>query len=303
MEKDYLIEKWLANDLTEAEQKAFEQLEDHDFLTEIIDCGQYFKATHFSSPPPFEELEARLTSESPVVRRIGWIKPLLRLTGAIVVGLGIYFLFFFSNLTEVTTLASQKTTIELPDASSVTLNAASELSYNKKHWDRNREVNLDGEAYFKVAKGEVFDVITEDGVVTVVGTQFNVKQRNDYFEVYCYEGVVRVTTPNEVKELKAGDGYQLFRGKSSLRTVTYQAPQWIKEISDFRAVPFREVIAELERQYDVTVRYDGVDPDRLFTGGFVHNSLDNALRSITEPQELTYTLESNNQVRLKKRGQ
>ena len=302
MEKDYLIEKWLANDLSESEQQAFEQLEDYDFLTEIIDSAQYFKASEFSGPPPFEVLEDRLTSEAPV-RQINWIKPLLRLTGAIVVGLGIYFLFFFSNLTQVTTLASQKTTIELPDASTVTLNAASALSYNKKRWNLNREVNLDGEAYFKVAKGKVFDVITDDGVVTVVGTQFSVKQRQDYFEVKCYEGIVRVTTPDETEELKAGDGYRLYQGQSSKRSVTYQAPQWIKEVSDFRAVPFKEVIAELERQYNVQVDYDGVDPNRLFTGGFVHNNLENALRSITEPQELIYTLESDNQVRLKKSGQ
>ncbi len=302
MEKDYLIEKWLANDLSAEERKAFEQLEDHDFLTEIIDSAQYFKASEFSGAPPFEDLEARLTSEVPL-RKIGWIKPLLRLTGAIVVGLGIYFLFFFSSLTEVTTLASEQTTIELPDASSVTLNAASALSYNKKRWNQNREVNLDGEAYFKVAKGKVFDVITEDGVVTVVGTQFSVKQRKDYFEVKCYEGIVRVTTPNEVEELQAGDGYRLYQGKSSKRSVTYQAPQWTKEVSDFRAVPFSEVIAELERQYNVQVDYEGIDPNRLFTGGFVHNNLENALRSITAPQELTYTLESDNQVRLRKSGQ
>ena len=302
MEKEYLIEKWLANDLSESERKAFEQLEDHDFLTEIIDSAQYFKASEFSSPPPFEELEARISSDVPV-RKISWIRPLLRLTGAIVVGLGIYFLFFFSNLTEVTTLASEKTTIELPDASTVTLNAASALSYNKKRWKQNREVNLDGEAYFKVAKGKVFDVITEDGVVTVVGTQFSVKQRQDYFEVKCYEGIVRVTTPNEIEELKAGDGYRLYQGISSKRSVTYQAPQWIKEVSDFRSMPFSEVIAELERQYNVKVDYEGVDPNRLFTGGFVHNNLENALRSITAPQELTYTLESDNQVRLKKSGQ
>ena len=297
MEKEYLIEKWLANDLSADEQKAFEQLEEYDFYRRIIKSGQYFKASHFSSRPSFESMEARLKPEVPV-RKLNWLRPVLGLTGTIVIALGIYFMFFFSFLTEVTTLASQKTTVELPDSSVVTLNASSELSYNKNRWNSNREVNLDGEAYFKVAKGEVFDVITDNGVVTVVGTQFNVKQRNAFFEVSCYEGIVRVTTKNEIHELKAGDGFRLQMGSGSLRKINYQAPQWIKAISDFEAVPFGEVISELERQYGISIQFEGIEPNRLFTGGFVHDNLENALRSITEPQGLTYILESEKQVRI-----
>jgi len=302
MEKKYLIEKWLANDLSEDELKAFELLEDHDLHMDIIEGAKHFKASHFSKAPPFEVVEARLNSEVKV-KKLNWMQPLLRLTGAFVIGIGIYFLFFFNNLTEVSTMASQKTTIELPDASTVTLNALTEISYNKSRWDRNRAVNLEGEAYFKVAKGEVFDVITEEGIVTVVGTQFNVKQRDNFFEVKCYEGIVRVSAKDQTKELQAGDSFRLYQGDISLGNTTFQSPQWTKEISDFRSVPFNEVVAELERQYNITITYDDAYRGRLFTGGFVHNSLENALRSITEPQELTYTIESSNQVRLQKRGQ
>ena len=302
MEKEYLIKKWLANDLTEEELKAFELLEDHKLHTEIIENAEYFKASHFSKPDAFEKLDERLSTHVPV-KKINWMRPLLRMTGIFVIGIGVYFLFFFNNLTQIQTLASEKTTIELPDASTVVLNALSEISYNKNGWNRSREVNLDGEAFFKVAKGEVFDVITSGGIVTVVGTQFNVKQGENYFEVKCYEGIVRVSSKDNTKELLAGDTFRIYQSKVSFSRTTYQIPQWTKDISDFHSVPFYEVIDELERQYNIQVTYDTTIEKRLFTGAFVHNNLDHALKSITEPQELTYAIESSNQVRLKRIGQ
>lgn len=301
MEKEYLIKKWLANDLTEEEAKAFESMEDHALHTQIIEDAAYFKASHFSKAEGFEKLESRLPKEVPV-RKMSWIRPLMRLAGAFVIGLGIYYLLFSNNLTHVQTLASQKTTVELPDASLVTLNALTEISYHKSRWNSNREVHLDGEAFFKVAKGEVFDVITEEGTVTVVGTQFNVKQRSNYFEVKCYEGIVKVVAQNTTKELLAGDTFRLYGDDITFNTTSYQLPQWTKDVSDFKSVPFSEVIAELERQYNISVTYNTENATRLFSGGFVHDNLDNALKSITEPLELTYTMESSTKVRLKTSG-
>jgi len=301
MEKEYLIKKWLTNDLTEDELKAFELLEDNALHTDIIENAAYFKASHFSKPDSFEKLETRLKKEV-TVRKMNWMRPLLRLAGAFVVGIGIYFLLFANNLTHVKTLASQSTTVELPDASMVTLNALTEISYKKKGWSRSREVHLNGEAFFKVAKGEVFDVITEEGTVTVVGTQFNVKQRSNYFEVKCYEGIVKVVVENTTKELLAGDTFRLYGNDITFNTTSYQIPQWTKDVSDFRSVPFSEVIAELERQYNISITYNVENATRLFSGGFVHNNLDNALKSITEPLELTYIMETSNKVRLKPSG-
>ena len=67
MDKDYLIKKWLANDLTEEELKAFELLEDHDLHTEIIESAHYFKASHFSKVAEFEKLEDRLSDENQII--------------------------------------------------------------------------------------------------------------------------------------------------------------------------------------------------------------------------------------------
>ncbi len=300
MDKDYLIEKWLKDELTAEEKNAFEALDDFELNQAIIENAQHFKASHFSEPVDFETFKKSLPSKKQTTP-VRWMTPFMRIAALLVVGLGIYFLFFFSNLNTVSTLASEKTTIELPDTSEVVLNALSTLSYNEGKWDEKREVALEGEAFFKVAKGKVFDVITEEGVVTVVGTQFNVKQRGNFFEVKCYEGKVRVTTGTNVKELTAGDSFRLIDGTLRLFETSHEQPQWTQNISSFKAVPFKEVVAELERQYAVTVVMDDDSFNPEFTGGFAHGDLENALKSITQPLELTYNIESNNLVRLKKR--
>jgi ferric-dicitrate binding protein FerR (iron transport regulator) len=53
-----------------------------------------------------------------------------------------------------------------------------------------------------------FSVNTTAGVITVLGTQFNVKERN-YFEVHCYEGLVSVTHNNETIKLPPGKHFEL----------------------------------------------------------------------------------------------
>lgn len=301
MDKEYLIEKWLADELTPAEMEEFQALDDYALNKAIIEGVAHFKADQFSKVADFSELEERLPSQAtqPKVRTLHWTKPLLRVAAVAVIAIGLYFTLFYNTTTRVETLAAEKVTVELPDESVVTLNALSEISFNKRNWDEKREVQLNGEAFFDVAKGAIFDVITEDGLVRVVGTEFNVKQRDGYFEVKCFEGVVRVSALDTDKELRVGDTYRLYNGEITFDEISGDEPTWTQNVSTFSRVNMTEVISELERQYNITVVFDDVNTDRLFTGGFVHNNLENALNSITEPMDLTYEMESSNLVRLK----
>ena len=298
MDKEYLIQKWLTDELSEQEMEAFKQLDDYPELTGIVANARYFKASEFSTIDNFETFSTRLEKHTVPVRKLNWTKPFLRIASVFVIGLALSYFFLFNGDVEIQTLAGEKTTIELPDASTVVVNALSELSYSKDKWKDERKVQLDGEAFFKVAKGAKFDVITSEGIVSVVGTQFNVKQRGEYFEVKCFEGIVKVTTKNTSELLKAGDSYRFSNGTSLLGKTVYQNPQWTKNVSSFERVSLGEVIAELERQYNVNVRTENLDTDRLFTGGFVHDSLENALKSISEPLNLEYSIESTNMVRI-----
>ncbi len=296
MEKEYLLQKWLNDELTPEEWEAFKALPDYRFYVDIVEDSKKFKASDVSKVDDFESFNHKLKRKKTKQTIPLWSNPYLRIAGVIVIALGLYFSIFYNSMTQVNTLAHQKTTIELPDASTVTLNAASEVEFNKRNWDKKREINLEGEAFFKVQKGKTFDVVTSNGIVTVVGTEFSVKQRDHYFEVKCFEGIVKVTSNSISKTLTAGKTYRILEGKFSESITASSEPQWLHNVSSFETVPFKEIVAELERQYDVTVELQNMTQNPLFTGGFVHNNLDNALMSITQPLNLTYKIVSLKQV-------
>ena len=73
-------------------------------------------------------------------------------------------------------------------------------------------------------------------------------------------------------------------------------PKWTSNRSNFKAIPLKEVFAELERQYNVKVIFKNTDTSRYFTGVFANDNIENALISITKPMSLTFKISSPNQV-------
>lgn len=292
MNKEDLIEKWLKDELTNAEMEAFKQLEGYELNMAIIENAKHFKASEIATVEDFDAFKKRYYARKTLLKKTNWLNQLLKIAAVLVIALGVYFTVFFDNAVHIETLAGEKNTIELPDHSSVTLNALSEIEYNKSQWDTKRIVHLEGEAYFKVTKGKTFDVITKEGVVTVVGTQFNVKQRDHYFEVKCFEGKVKVTSNGIERILELGETYQILEGRFLESKTTFKTPSWMDNKSFFEAVPLKEVLAEMERQYNIEITYKNINTGRLFTGGFVHDNLENALIAITKPMNLTYELSS-----------
>ncbi|MEM9680829.1 MAG: FecR domain-containing protein, partial [Bacteroidota bacterium] len=222
-----------------------------------------------------------------------WLKPLIGIAAVLLIGFSIF--YYTSGLdTTVETLAAEQTTFELPDNSSVDLNAVSSLVYNKRKWSNDRQVILDGEAFFKVAKGSKFDVKTKDGIVSVLGTEFNVKQRQNYFEVSCYEGLVSVTHHKKTIKLTPGKSYAVIDGKIITdEKENTNSPGWINNESRFSSRPLKYVIEEFQFQYNIEVSTKDIDTQQLFSGSFTHDNIDLALKSITLPLNLTYSKSGN----------
>ena len=293
MERENLIKKWLDDELNAHELEAFKKLEDYDELI-LLDANlQHFKAEDYDTSIELNKLKAAIKTVENNKPKTTWFKPLLRIAAILAICFSVY--YYTTTLdTTITTLASEKTSIELPDASNVSLNAESLITFNRKKWNDARDVQLEGEAFFKVAKGSTFNVITETGKVTVYGTEFNVKQRDNYFEVICYEGLVGVTYKSQQTKLSPGDSFLIMDGKLIAKEKeTNTTPSWLHNESQFESLPYIQVIAEFERQYNVKINSDAVDTDQLFTGGFSHNNIDVALKSITLPLHLTYSKTKN----------
>ncbi|EDP97896.1 FecR domain-containing protein [Kordia algicida OT-1] len=291
MKREELIQKWLDHALTPQELEAFKQLDDYEELTKMNNALQYFKAPEVDVEAAYNTVKTTAKNTS---KPTSWFKPLLRIAAILVIGLGTYMYATLPTLTTFETVAANKKLVELPDTSAVTLNAVSSLSFDEDSWKEKREVTLDGEAYFKVEKGNTFSVLTDDGIVTVLGTQFNVKQRDNLFEVFCYEGAVQVSHNNTTLVLKPGERYLILNGKEFRNEKeNLKEPSWIRNESSFKSLPLQEVIQEFERQYNVTVDAKNVDTSMIFTGSFTHTDMDMALQSITLPSQLKYQKKQN----------
>ena len=287
MNREELIKKWLDHNLNANELEAFKKLEDYDALVKLNTITKQLKAPEYNTSEELSSVLSRLTAHQKP--KTNWTPIIARIAAIFVICFGIY--FYTSNLnTEVTTLVAQKDNIVLPDNSSVDINSVSKIEFSKNSWRDNREVKLEGEAYFKVAKGSKFSVITPKGTVSVLGTQFNVKQRDNYFEVVCYEGIVAVDFNNTQTKLKAGDRFLSIDGKLiTNEKENSKAPSWLTGNSIFKSLPYKTVVKEFERQYDVKISLQNINDSQLFTGSFTHNNMELALKSITLPLQLTYT--------------
>lgn len=296
MENDYYIKKWLEGTLTADERKVFEASDEYLALENFSQSLIGFKAPEYDVEGELERFNAKKPSKGKVVK-LTWVKPLLKVAAVFLVLFGAYFYFLANSTISFKTTAAEKTELFLPDSSRVILNALSEISYDKYNWKDERSVELKGEAYFEVAKGSKFEVHTSSGTVSVLGTEFNVKDRTDYFEVICYGGLVQVKTSKEAVKLPAKHMFRLINETIAKRSqIRQDSPGWIAEESFFQSVPFLQVVEEFERQYNVSIIMNDVNTNQFFTGSFTHANMSLALKSIAYPLNLKYQITEDQQI-------
>lgn len=300
MNKEDLLIKWLDGELSAAELDTFQQQKEYASYEKLYKNAIYFKSPKINKEQQYTNFHLKLAKENTAPKFIQSYKFLLRIAAVLVIGFSLYFTLNNGDLVKVNTLVAQHTNIILPDNSEVMVNAASVVKYNKEDWDKKRQLTLEGEAFFKVAKGAKFEVKTKMGIVTVLGTRFNVKHRNKLFEVQCFEGLVNVEIDKTNIKLQAGETIRFINNKLIEGKTSLTKPSWIDGKSSFKSIPYYEVIAEFERQFGVIIIIENVDKDKLFTGSFVHDNKELALKSITQPFKLRYDIDNKN-VKLFKR--
>lgn len=93
--------------------------------------------------------------------------------------------------------------VDLPDGSQALLNKNSTISYDQSF--TSREITQTGEVFYIVEKaGKSFTVNTDNGQVTVKGTEFNVKADEQNLEVEVEEGSVEMKVDKGVKLVSNG---------------------------------------------------------------------------------------------------
>jgi ferric-dicitrate binding protein FerR (iron transport regulator) len=237
------------------------------------------------------KLKTQSTSKKGKVVQFNF-KKLYKYAAAVVVLLTTSYLFLFNNEANFNTNYAQTKNFNLPDSSEVVLNANSEITFSKNDWENSRNLNLNGEAFFKVQRGKKFTVNTEIGEVTVLGTQFNVKERDNYFEVKTYEGLVSVTYKDTLVKLPRGTIFKVVDGViATTNTFDVNEKSWLQKESNFKSIQLRFVLEEIENQFGYNIETKNVDLNKLYSGGFTHTDINIALQSVTIPLQLSYKIE------------
>lgn len=167
--------------------------------------------------------------------------------------------------------------IHLPDGTKVWLNAATTLKYAINFTGaKERRVELNGEAYFEVAKDKAhpFKVLSKGQEVEVLGTHFNVNAYADErnIKTTLLEGAVQVMALNAGKNknkevLKPGQQSVLAQNQFNVIAVDAEAEvTWKNGRFTFVDEPIESIMRKVARWYDVEIVYKGDMKEKVFAG-------------------------------------
>ncbi|GAB6123647.1 FecR family protein [Dysgonomonas termitidis] len=192
-----------------------------------------------------------------------------------------------------------KTKLFLPDGTLVWLNSGTRITYNTGYGVDNRNIKMDGEAFFDVTRNEglSFKVAVNDIQVSVLGTSFDVEayQRDKEISVSVMTGQVSVGKMNDkiFGVLKPNEKIVINKDKNSFKLTTCD-PEidgiWrhgqLKIIND----PMPVVISKMERWYGVNITIEGKISREYYWMTIKTESLTEILELINKITPITYKI-------------
>lgn len=248
------VEEWRARDI--ANERRFEQFK------MIWDSSKNFTADpDIDAQASLQSVKQRAAEQKPQAKvvslhRYGWLK--IAAVLLFIAGGSWLFVSKFMNAQVVFETQDMVKTDTLSDGSMITLNKYALLNYPTRFRGEQRNVALvKGEAFFSVApnKAKPFIISTGGATIKVVGTSFNVKNRNGMVEVIVETGIVQVTDnrnramiilkPGEMALLNAATG-KLIKIKTPDKLYTYyRSHEFVA-----KGVPLYRLVQVLNEAYD-----------------------------------------------------
>lgn len=198
----------------------------------------------------------------------------------------------------------ERATLILPDGTKVSLNSESVFTYPASFGKTDRNVRLEGEAYFEVTHDEElpFLVQLKQAYVKVLGTTFNIHAYpvDSWVETALVEGQVEfyeAADPNNRITLSPDQ-----TARFDMYTCTFErnpleqrlATAWKRGEIIFRSASWPSIIEQISNYYGVMVQQEGVKiPQEQFTGSFRHEDVNNVLRNLQALYHFSYTKTGN----------
>lgn len=194
--------------------------------------------------------------------------------------------------------------VVLPDSSTVFLNGNSKLSYIN-NWDNtsNREVKIDGEAYFSVKhtkNHQKFFVRMADNLsIEVLGTEFNVTKRDKNARVVLNSGKIdfhmdNLKAGNDVVAMKPGDLIE-YQDKNQSYTKQQVDPatysSWKNNRIIFNKTKIADVLKNLQYTYGLKIKVEDEKMlDMLVSGSAPTNNIQTLVDALSETFNVNFTL-------------
>ena len=241
------------------------------------------------------EIEERIEQQQYSIKRklrIGTIAAAMAMLAVLYVAISLS--VQHTETVQFSTGPNEAKSVLLPDGSSVFLQSNSQLSYPETWADEQRDVWLEGGAYFKVSKDiqaqSKFIVHTKGLDVEVYGTQFNVDSRQTLTMVSLHEGAVAVRikdgndngqvlslTPGEEVSYNPANGRLKKTEQKSIET----AASWKDDYLLYDQAPLKTIIKDLEQYYQQPIHVtDSTLLQKSIKGAFPLHNLDEFLEAL-----------------------
>ncbi len=199
------------------------------------------------------------------------------------------------------TAPGEKLRLLLPDKSEIIVNSLSTITFYSDFGSSNREIELEGEAFFSVApdKYKPFKVKTGAVVTTALGTAFNAYAREEEVKISLTEGSVNVVKEKQVLSLVPGEMASVVKGSVNALTKEKFDPLvttlWKEGKIRFQSKPLREILQSLETWYGVRFETKAFE-NRKVTGLFNNESLEDILTGLSFSLGFEYQIDQKNVV-------
>lgn len=197
----------------------------------------------------------------------------------------------------------ERSLISLYDGTKVWLNSGTTFRYPVTFSRNSREVFVEGEAYFDVAKDPEHPFIVRGGRLKaeVLGTRFNVcaYPNDNVFSATLEEGSVNAVDTKSGKSAILKPGEQIILNLRSddmerLAVKTELYTSWKENLLRFESATFEEVIKKMERWYDVKITVDpAINIKERYTMTIKTESLREMLQLLSKTTNMNYEINEN----------
>jgi ferric-dicitrate binding protein FerR (iron transport regulator) len=236
-----------------------------------------------------------------------WIVSTVASIALLVIATGLFFYTESSKSQQYNTIIvppGQRINLILADNTNVWLNANTTFRYPSKFARKNREVFLDGEAWFDVSKNKKkpFIVKTEQGEVRVTGTTFNLEAYSEYknFVTSLFEGSVDIYQNNaKLATLKPNQKGILQNDRYFISIIDNTDEYlWRNGLIAFNNMKLEDILLELEKYFDIQIEINTKKlPQHRYTGKFRQaDGVDYALRVLQKSIHFSYNRDDEKQI-------